>query len=208
MGSHSVSVARDVGGTSSSSTGTSAWSRWWVGDRGWGDIHQYISVCVQFQNPRDAKKKVTGMPRAWKISKLSQSNACLNKLSSNFFVLSFLNFFKSYSWNKTENSYQMRQSENTLFSIFRKRAGIQSLEKNCSLIWVNPGLVACYPGPGAEILLYSAKTDSLVELRIYRPREEERRVILYNTQWPHLRQHWYRNTDTWCGDLWFRCKFL
>ena len=80
---------------------------------------------------------------------------------------------------------------------FPKEGWVQSLEKNCSLIWLNPGLVACYPGPGAEILLYSAKTDSLVELRIYRPREKERRVILYNTQWPHLRQPWYRNTDTW-----------
>ena len=179
MGSHSVSVARDVGGTSSSSTGTSVWSRWWVGSE--DEISINISVCVQFQNPRDAKKKVAGMPRAWKISKLSQSNACLNKLSS-----SYLNFFKSYSWNQAENSHQMRQSENTLFSIFRKRAGIQSLEKNCSLIWVNPGLVACYPGPGAEILLYSAKTDSLVELRIYRPREEEWRRVVWCVLAPPL----------------------
>ena len=57
---------------------------------------------------------------------------------------SFLNFFKSYSWNQAENSHQMRQSENTLFSIFRKKAGIQSLGKNCSLIWVNPGLELRY----------------------------------------------------------------
>ena len=147
------------------------------------------------------------MPRAWKISKLSQSNACLNKLSSNFFALSklFQIIFLKLSRKFLSNEAVWKH----IIFHFPKEGWVQSLEKNCSLIWVNPGLVACYPGPGAEILLYSAKTDSLVELRIYRPREEEwRRVILYNTQWPHLRQHWYRNTDTWCGDLWFRCKFL